>query len=69
MQDDSYLLHAFGTGPEPLFSVPLEKAGKAETAAVVRDIDVQALRMKLELSFGDGRRAAIPFGSPRQPGR
>jgi len=67
-EDNGYVLHAFGTGLQPLFSVPLAKAGKAETSVAVRDTDVQALRLKLEISFGDGWRATIPFGGS-QPGR
>jgi hypothetical protein len=74
-EDDGYVLHAFGTGAEPLFSVPLAKsdlgrkvAGKALTSVLVKDLDVQSLRLKLELTFNDGRRALIPFGTPRRPG-
>jgi hypothetical protein len=66
--DDRYYLNAFGTGVEPLFSVPLDKAGKAETSVVVKDLDVERLRLMLEFSFGDGRRASIPFGTRRRPG-
>jgi hypothetical protein len=61
-EHDGYVLHAFGTGEKPLFSVPLEKAEKGETAVLVKDLDVPGLRLKLELSFGPGRRASIPFG-------
>jgi hypothetical protein len=68
MADDRYFLNVFGTGLEPLFSVPLDKAGKAETSVVVKDLDVRGLRLKVELSFGDGRRASIEFGTPRRPG-
>ncbi len=45
-EDDGYVLHAFGTGLEPLFSVPLEKAGKAETSVVVKDVDVQRVAVE-----------------------
>ena len=62
------VLHAFGTEKVPLFSVPLEETGKAGTSLEVKDVDVRELRLKLGLSFG-GRRASIPFGTPRQPGR
>ncbi len=69
-EDTRYVLQAFGTGSQPLFSVPLEKAGKKLGNSIeVKDVDVQALRMKLELSFGAGWRASMPFGSPHQPGR
>lgn len=66
-KDGGYLLHAFGTGEEPLFSVRLEKAGKAETSVEVKDLDVKALRLKLALAFGGGWHTSIPFGAPPRP--
>jgi hypothetical protein len=66
-EDEGYVLHALGTSEEPLFSVPLEKTAKPETSVVVKDFDLKKLRLKLDLSFGDGWRATIPFGTFAHP--
>jgi hypothetical protein len=63
-KDGSYLLHVFGTGEEPLFSVPLEKVGKTKTSMEVKELDVQAVRLKLALTLGTGWGASFPFGAP-----
>ncbi len=65
--DGSHALRVFGTGEKPLFSVPVKTVDAAETAISVKDFDVQALRLKLELSFGQRKRASIPFGGPPHP--
>jgi hypothetical protein len=65
--DGSHAVHVFGTGEKPLFSVPVKTVDAAETAISVKDFDVQALRLKLELSFGKSRRASIPFGGQPHP--
>ena len=66
-KDGRYLLHAFGTGEKPLFSVPLKKVGKTKTSMEVKDLDVKAIRLKLTLTLGAGWRATFPLGRAPRP--
>jgi hypothetical protein len=66
-KDGSYLLHVFGTGVEPLVSVPLENIGKTKTSVEVKDLDLKAVRLKLVLTLGAGWRASIPLGTRPMP--
>jgi hypothetical protein len=66
-KDGGLLLHVFGTDEEPLFSMPLEKTEAAATSVEVKDLDVEALRLKLALTFGGQWRGSVPFGAPPRP--
>jgi hypothetical protein len=69
-EDGTFVLHAFGTGEKPLFSVPLklENEQQSKPSIEIKDIDVKALRFTLDISFA-GRWASVLFGTPRGPGQ
>ena len=47
--------------------MPLEKTEAAATSVEVKDLDVEALRLKLALTFGGQWRGSVPFGAPPRP--